>query len=109
MPAKVTDEEKLPKIPNLDVAQWKFYLKLHPNCEATQKKLLAEIKNKEMTPFYVEMCDELGQKQDEKLVSELKKKNEEKLAQLNKKIADAEELEGIFSCQIMNRIVYYDI
>lgn len=94
MPAKVTDEEKLPKIPNLDVAQWKFYLKLHPNCEATQKKLLAEIKNKEMTPFYVEMCDELGQKQDEKLVSELKKKNEEKLAQLNKKIADAEELEG---------------
>ena len=62
MPAKITDEEKLPKIPNLDVAQWKFYIKMNPNCEDTQKKLKDEIKEKEMAPFYAQMCDELGQK-----------------------------------------------
>ena len=62
MPAKITDEEKLPKIPNLDVAQWKFYIKMNPNCEETQKKLKDEIKEKEMAPFYAQMCDELGQK-----------------------------------------------
>ena len=62
MPAKITDEEKLPKIPNLDVAQWKFYLKLHPKCNETQQKLLQEIKEKHMAPFYAEMCNELGNK-----------------------------------------------
>ena len=46
MPGKITDEEKLPKIPNLDVAQWKFYLKSHPNCEKTQTSILKEIKEK---------------------------------------------------------------
>merc|ERR1712137_553049 len=94
MPAKITDEEKLPKIPNLDVAQWKFYIKMNPNCEETQKKLKDEIKEKEMAPFYAQMCDELGQKPDDALLAELKKKNEEKIAALDKKIADAEELEG---------------
>merc|ERR1712137_1481694 len=57
MPAKITDEEKLPKVPNLDVAQWKFYIKMNPNCEETQKKLKDEIKEKEMAPFYAQMCD----------------------------------------------------
>ena len=46
MPAKVTDEEKLPKIPNLDVAQWKFYLKSHPDCKSTKDKILNDIKTK---------------------------------------------------------------
>merc|ERR1712170_58796 len=94
MPAKITDEEKLPKIPNLDVAQWKFYIKMNPNCEETQKKLKDEIKEKEMAPFYAQMCDELGQKPDDALLAELKKKNVDKIAALDKKIADAEELEG---------------
>jgi len=94
MPAKITDEEKLPKIPNLDVAQWKFFLKMNPNCEETQKKLKTEIKEKEMAPFYAQMCDELGQKPDDSLLAEMKKKNEEKIAALDKKIAAAEELEG---------------
>merc|ERR1712168_697124 len=85
MPAKITDEEKLPKIPNLDVAQWKFYLKMNPNCDETQKKLKNEIKEKEMAPFYAQMCDELGQKPDDSLLAELKKKNEEKIAALDKK------------------------
>jgi hypothetical protein len=46
MPAKITDDEKLPKIPNLDVAQWKYYLKSNPNCQKTQDKILKEIKEK---------------------------------------------------------------
>lgn len=44
MPAKIADDEKIPKIPNLDVAQWKFFLKSHPNCTKTEEKLMAEIK-----------------------------------------------------------------
>jgi len=94
MPAKVTDEEKLPKIPNLDVAQWKFYLKSHPNCQTTKDKILNEIKTKEMAPFYAEMCAEFNQTPDEKLLEELKKKNTSVLAEKEKKISEAEEMEG---------------
>ena len=47
-----------------------------------------------MAPFYAEMCDELGQQVDKSLLSDLKQKNKDKLAELDKKIADAEELEG---------------
>lgn len=46
MPAKIADDEKIPKIPNLDVAQWKFFLKSHPNCKKTEEKLIAEVKAK---------------------------------------------------------------
>ena len=46
MPAKISDDEKIPKIPNLDVAQWKFFLKSHPNCKKTEEKLIAEVKAK---------------------------------------------------------------
>ena len=53
MPGNITDEEKLPKIPNLDAAQWKFYLKMHPNCTETQNKLLAEIKENGFLSFWV--------------------------------------------------------
>ena len=54
-----------------------------------------------MAPFYAEMCDELGQSVDKKLLSDLKQKNKDKIAELDKKIADAEELEGNF--QVGNR------
>lgn len=94
MPAKITDDEKLPKIPNLDVAQWKYYLKSNPNCQKTQDKILKEIKEKEMAPFYAEMCKEFNQAQDKKLMDELKKKNLETIALKDKKIQEAEELEG---------------
>ena len=60
MPGNITDEEKLPKIPNLDAAQWKFYLKQHPGCGVTEAKLLDEVKAKDMAPFYAELCEELG-------------------------------------------------
>jgi len=94
MPGNITDEEKLPKIPNLDAAQWKFYLKQHPGCGVTEAKLLDEVKAKDMAPFYAELCEELGQTIDKKLLNELKDKNKAKLAELDKKIASAEELEG---------------
>jgi len=94
MPGKITDEEKLPKIPNLDVAQWKFYLKSHPKCEKTQKAILKEIKEKAMAPFYAEMCAEFNQPPDQELMTELRKKNLDTLAEKDKKIAEAEEMEG---------------
>ena len=52
MPAKIADDEKIPKIPNLDVAQWKFFLKSHPNCTKTEEKLIAEVKAKGNLPKF---------------------------------------------------------
>ena len=60
-----------------------------------------------MAPFYAEMCDELGQSVDKKLLSDLKQKNKDKIAELDKKIADAEELEGNF--QVKNSKVIYRV
>lgn len=47
-----------------------------------------------MAPFYAEMCAEFGQTPDEKLLEELKKKNTSTLAEKDKKISEAEEMEG---------------
>ena len=47
-----------------------------------------------MAPFYAEMCAEFGQTPDEKLLEELKKKNNSTLAEKDKKISEAEEMEG---------------
>ena len=60
-----------------------------------------------MAPFYAEMCDELGQSVDKKLLSDLKQKNKDKIAELDKKIADAEELEGSFPSQKYYREMPY--
>jgi uncharacterized protein YjaG (DUF416 family) len=51
----------------------------------------------EMAPFYAEMCKEFNQAQDKKLMDELKKKNLETIALKDKKIQEAEELEGKYT------------
>lgn len=48
-----------------------------------------------MAPFYAEMCTEFNQTPDKELMDELRKRNSEKLAEKDKKIAEAEEMEGI--------------
>ena len=48
-----------------------------------------------MAPFYAEMCAEFNQTPDEKLLEELKKKNTSVLAEKEKKISEAEEMEGL--------------
>ena len=47
-----------------------------------------------MAPFYAEMCAEVNQPPDQELMAELRKKNLDTLAEKDKKIAEAEEMEG---------------
>ena len=48
----------------------------------------------DMAPFYAEMCTEFNQTPDSALMEELRKKNTDTLAEKDKKIAEAEEMEG---------------
>jgi len=105
MPAKISDDEKIPKIPNLDVAQWKFFLKSHPNCKKTEEKLIAEVKAKEMAPFYADMCAELEKTPDKKILSDLKAKNKAHLKKLDDKIEAAGQVEGDVSTDVRDAMI----
>jgi len=91
-------EEGLPKVPKLELAQLKFYLSKEmasskPNkttIASAKEKLLAGIVLDNMTPFYLECCKELSWTVDQNLVNKMKLANEEKLKELDTKIAGAE-------------------
>lgn len=94
-------EEGLPKNPNLDLAQYKFFLeqelnektksnKKIDNLKSTQSKLLAGIIKDNMTPFYLECCKDLNWPIDQNLMLKMRSENESKLKQLEIRIEDAE-------------------
>lgn len=93
-------EEGLPKVPKLELAQFKFVLsqELDPKTKSKkkdeltniQKNLLEEIIKDNMTPFYLEVCADLKWKVDDSLVAKMKAQNEAKLKELDSKIEDAE-------------------
>lgn len=91
-------EEGLPKVPKLELAQFKFILSKEStlsktnskNSEKIKENLLNEIIKDNMTPFYLDCCKELNWKVDDKLVSKMKLENETKLKELDGKIEDAE-------------------
>jgi 26S proteasome regulatory subunit N7 len=90
-------EEGLPKVPKLELAQFKFLLTREigaksPKAETLKIKenLLNEIIKDNMTPFYLDCCKELSWEVDEKLLGKMKLENETKLKELDGKIEDAE-------------------
>lgn len=89
-------EEGLPKIPKLELAQQKFAFKQETalananKAASIKEKLLAEIVQDNMTPFYLECCKEFTWSVDQTLVTKMKSANEEKLKELDTKIEDAE-------------------
>lgn len=92
MPLENLEEQGLEKNPNLEYAQWKFLLSLneHKNDTTLQNRLLDAIKQDNMASFYEEVCRDLNWPLDQKLLSEMKAANEEKLKQLEETIEDAE-------------------
>ena len=87
----MSEEQGLPKIPNLKAAELKFRIQQNPSEYAHLKEeLLAIIQQDAMTPFYKELCKDLNYVVDESLVSSLESENKTKLEELDKKISDAE-------------------
>jgi 26S proteasome regulatory subunit N7 len=94
MPIEDLSDEGLPKVPNLDLAQWKFLISLHPNDKGLKEKLLNEIKANNMTPFYLE-CVKDGQLSiDEQLLRTMRAANDEKSKAVDGKIDDNEKAFG---------------
>jgi len=92
MPVENLEEEGLAKNPNLELAQWKFLLGTEDKKADFQlkKNLMAAIEADDMTPFYEEICKELGWKTDDALISRMKAANEGEIRRLDDAIEDAE-------------------
>ena len=87
----MSEEQGLPKIPNLKAAELKFRIQQSPSEYGHLKdEIVAIIKGDAMTPFYKELCKDLGYVVDEALVCSLESENKTKLEELDKKISDAE-------------------
>jgi 26S proteasome regulatory subunit N7 len=94
MPFEDLSEEGLPKVPNLELAQFKFLLTLKPNDLEVQEKLLNEIKTNNMAPLYTECIKDGQLSSDDKLLQTLRLANEEKLKELDNKIEENEKAFG---------------
>nr|SVE78408.1 EOG090X0ARF [Daphnia lumholtzi] len=93
MPVENLEHEGLAKNPNLELAQYKFYLTLdqHKNDASVKQKLMDAIRADDMAPFYEEVCKELNWTVDAPLLSGMKERNEAKLKALDVAIEDAEQ------------------
>ncbi|XP_013390839.1 26S proteasome non-ATPase regulatory subunit 6 [Lingula anatina] len=92
MPVENWEEEGLERIPNLELAQYKFLLLTdkYKNDKDVKNKLMEGIKADNMSPFYEQVCQEMGWKVDAKLLQNMKKANEDELKKLDAAIEDAE-------------------
>ncbi|KAG1671606.1 26S proteasome non-ATPase regulatory subunit 6 [Nymphon striatum] len=89
-------EQSLEKNPNLQYAQWKFVLSLdeHKHDVEVKENLMSAIKENNMAPFYQEVCVDLKWPVDEKILKNMKEKNEEQLKKLDSAIEEAEKSMG---------------
>lgn len=90
MPLENLEEQSLEKNPNLELSQMKFLLTVVKNDASTKEKLLAGIKENNMTCFYEEVCKDLHWPVDSALVETMKIANEAELKKLDAAIEDAE-------------------
>ncbi|XP_065185006.1 26S proteasome non-ATPase regulatory subunit 6-like [Sycon ciliatum] len=97
MPVENLEEEGLPKNPNLALAQLKFLLTIPKesaqslNIEDVRKQLMDEIREKDMTPYYEDVCSELKWDVDSQLLATMRENNEKKVKELDDAIEDAEQ------------------
>lgn len=96
MPTENFEEEGLAKIPNLDLANWKFLLSTgkYKDDGTIKSDLYDAIKAGNMAPFYEEVCTDLGWAKNDALLDFMKKENETKLKELDDSMADAEKNQG---------------
>lgn len=92
MPIENLEEEGLAKNPNLELAQWKFLLSTNEQKNNTEirSELMKSIEADDMTPFYLEVCNDLGWKTDDALVARMKAANEAEIRRLDEAVEDAE-------------------
>ncbi|PRT53274.1 26S proteasome regulatory subunit RPN7 [Wickerhamiella sorbophila] len=94
--AKDDASAAMPAVPNLELANHIFVLRnarLKDMHEASRKALMDSIKSESQAPLLKYLKDEQLVDWDEKLYSQLAAVNEERVAELEKKIADAKESE----------------
>jgi len=93
MPAENFQHEGLATNPDLELAQLKFLLssEQHRNDVEIKQKLIDAIKSNDMSPFYEEVCKDLGWTVDSKLLATMKDRNEAQLKELDAAIEDAEQ------------------
>jgi len=93
MPAENFQHEGLATNPDLELAQLKFLLssEQHRNDVEIKQKLIDAIKSNDMSPFYEEVCKDLGWTVDSKLLATMKERNEAQLKELDAAIEDAEQ------------------
>jgi len=86
-------EELMEPIPDLALATTRFVLGADASADKDQLKneLLAGVTEKNMAPFYEALCEEFGWEVDAALVASMEEVNAAKVAELDAKIADAEE------------------
>jgi len=88
-------DEVVEKLPNLEIAHWKFQYTLSneisPNKEELKKNILDAVQSQNMAPFYTVLSEELHWSIDQSLLQKMKTENETKLKQLDDNIKDAVE------------------
>eukprot|EP00698_Gefionella_okellyi_P005381 TRINITY_DN1492_c0_g1_i1.p1 TRINITY_DN1492_c0_g1~~TRINITY_DN1492_c0_g1_i1.p1 ORF type:complete len:355 (-),score=69.76 TRINITY_DN1492_c0_g1_i1:1186-2205(-) len=96
--APMETDTEVPMTPNMELPQLVFLLQqpddLVPNKAEVREKLLAEIKAKDMAPYYDFVCSKFKWQRDEALFSELTRNNEKKLEELKQKTTVAQESAG---------------
>jgi len=106
-------EEVVEKLPNLELANWKFLLtqptEVCPNKEEIKQKLTEAIIADNMAPFYVHVCEQLKWEVDQVLLNKMKQENATKLKQLDEAIKDATENLGESEVRdaLLAKAVYY--
>jgi 26S proteasome regulatory subunit N7 len=93
----MSSEARTPKVPDLSLAQSLFSLRSQPpsseSCAAARTHLLTEIEQHSLAPLYLLLKDLLPD-WSQSTYDALKDKNEEEEAELDKKLKEAEEMNG---------------
>ncbi|CAJ0827507.1 377_t:CDS:2 [Entrophospora sp. SA101] len=87
-------DNSIPKIPNLDLANYRFILnnpKIPEFHEDARTKLFSAIDENNMAPFYQLVADELKIPVDKSLITKYQEANKEELQKLDEKLQDAEQ------------------
>jgi len=94
MPVENMEEEGLAKIPDLNLAQWKYQLQLVPrykNDSSLKEKLLERVEEQNMAPLYEILIKDLKWTVDTPLLNRMKEENQKTLKTMDEAIEDARE------------------
>lgn len=94
MPVENMEEEGLAKIPDLNLAQWKYQLQSVPrykNDSSLKAKLMERVEEQNMAPLYEILAKDLKWTVDAALLNRMKEENQKTLKTMDEAIEDARE------------------